>query len=242
MEDTSQEEQEPASQTSTSIEQVTRVTASALLLVYGLGFVIVGFHDARYGVVQFSPFRTKILLVGFVFTALVALTAGAQHYQFAYLAPLETVRNDSNPERRKHKDTVLAAGFFFTAIFMASLLNMFLFSAHTQQHPNKWRLLLWFASYGLVWGIFVFINKTFTTKPVRAVFLSIFTYVLFLVSLGETLPSSTWASLTAFFALVGFETAAIKRHRSRLENQVVANKAFADQQPFHAHTSIAAIA
>lgn len=38
-----------------SIELFTRLTASVLLLVYGLGFVILGFHDARYGVVQFSP-------------------------------------------------------------------------------------------------------------------------------------------------------------------------------------------
>src|SRR5260370_41803824 len=73
----------------TSIDVFTRLTASVLLLVYGLGFVILGFHDARYGVVQFSPFRARIVLVGFVFLALVSLTAAAQHYGLSYFGPLE---------------------------------------------------------------------------------------------------------------------------------------------------------
>ena len=73
MEDTDQASQSSASPSAPgattaplpfSMDLITRSIASALLMVYGLGFVILGFHDARYGVVQFSPFRTRIVLVG----------------------------------------------------------------------------------------------------------------------------------------------------------------------------------
>src|SRR2546427_613366 len=74
-----------------AIDLITRSTASIVLLIYGLGFVILGFHDAKYGVVQFSPFRARIVLVGFVFVMLVSLAAAAQHYGLAYFGPLEPV-------------------------------------------------------------------------------------------------------------------------------------------------------
>lgn len=50
-----------------SIDFIAKSTATFVALIYGLGFVILTFHDAAYGVAQFSAFRTRILLVGFVF-------------------------------------------------------------------------------------------------------------------------------------------------------------------------------
>src|SRR5438309_495472 len=71
------------------LELTTKSSASILIVIYGLGFVILGFNDAKYGVVQFSPFRARIVLVGFVFAMLVALAAAAYHYRIAYIAPLD---------------------------------------------------------------------------------------------------------------------------------------------------------
>lgn len=214
--DTEAKPQSP-SPVSASIELITRATASALLIVYGLGFVILGFHDARYGVIQFSPFRTRIVLVGFVFTALVALAAGAQHYGIAYLAPLESVRGDAEPERRAQRETVLAGGFVFTACFMATIFNLFLFSSLHAPTPNKWRVILWISVYALVWVVFFLINKIFVKRPFLSAFLSTLAYVLFLGSLTETYPSGTWDSLAAFFAMVAWQTMAIKRSKSKLK-------------------------
>jgi hypothetical protein len=212
-----QEQPQSTSTVSSSIDLITRVVASALVIVYGLGFVILGFHDARYGVVQFSPFRTRIVLVGFVFTSLVALAAGAQHYGILYIAPLESVRADTEPGRRVQRDTVLAGGFVFTACIMATIFNLFLFSSVHAPTPNKWRSVVWFSLYALVWAVFFLINKIFVRRPFLSVILSVLAFVLFLVSLTETYPSSTWAALAVFFALVAREAMAIKRSESKLK-------------------------
>ena len=199
-----------------SIDLITRAAASALLVVYGLGFVILAFHDARYGVVQFSPFRARIVLVGFVFTVLVGLAAGAQHYGLLYAAPLETVRADTAPERRPHRETVLAGGFVFTACLMAAIFNAFLFSSVRVQPPDRRHQIAWFAGYALLWFVFLFINRIFTKRPGLSVFLSILAYLFFLAFLG-TYNSSTVTSLAVFFALIGWETMAIKRSGNRLK-------------------------
>src|SRR5580704_5678914 len=83
--------QSPAPPQSSAIDAITCSTASALLAVYGVGFVILGIHDAKYGVVQFSPFRTRIGLVGLVFVALVGLVALAQDSGINYFNILKRV-------------------------------------------------------------------------------------------------------------------------------------------------------
>src|SRR5437879_11627119 len=78
-----------------SLDLIGRSTATMVVLVYGLGFVILAFYDAQYGVAQFSPFRTRIILVGFVFIALVSLAGAAQHYGLAYLPAVEPIIKDA---------------------------------------------------------------------------------------------------------------------------------------------------
>lgn len=190
-----------------SIDLITRLIATLLLIVYGVGFVIPGFHDARYGVVQFSPFRTRIVLVGLVFVALVGLTALAEPTLIPGWDNLESVRADSDPKRRFFRETVLAAGFIFTASLMATLLGLFLFSS-APRPPWKWsRWLIWLAAYFLLLRGFDYINKIFASKPRRAAFLAAAAYVIFLTAITAIFPSSPWAQLTLFFALVRFEMA-----------------------------------
>src|SRR3989442_10126621 len=182
MESSTQETQRRLAPLPVSIDLITRSTASALLLVYGLGFVILGFHDARYGVVQFSPFRARIVLVGFVFGALVALAAAAQHYGFAYFIGLEAVVKDSEPQRRIHRDVVLAAGYIYTAFTMATGLSPFLFHASPVQKEqgHVWRDLAWWVLLLLGYAVFTLAGEKLYKNPLRAVFLSIVAFVLVL--------------------------------------------------------------
>jgi hypothetical protein len=203
---------------SLSIDIITRSTASAVLIVYALGFVILGFHDARYGVVQFSPFRARIVLVGFVFAALVTLAAGARHYRFAYLAPLESVVKDTDPSRRMERDTVLTAGFIFTALVMANVLGMFLIRAPAL-HDNtwRWRVPAFLALYGLGFAIFAFVNKTFSKTPLRAVFLSLGAFAILFAAVSNLTSSEAFGSLAIIFALVGWHGTWIRRSKTALE-------------------------
>ncbi len=147
-----------------------------------------------------------------VFTALVSLTAWAQHTHLAYWDTLKSVRADSDPERRFFRETVLAAGFIFTATLMASVLGMFLFaSVHTQPAGKWWLLLIWFAAYFLLVTAFGYIDKLFARKPRLAALLAVLAYVTYLVTITSIFPSTPWAQLAFFFALVGFETASVKR-------------------------------
>ena len=38
-----------------------------LVALYGAGFLVVSFHNALYGIVEFGLFRTKLLFAGIVF-------------------------------------------------------------------------------------------------------------------------------------------------------------------------------
>lgn len=189
-----------------SIELIARSTAPLLLMVYGAGFVILGFHDARYGVIQFSPFRTRIVLVGLVFAVLVGVAALADPPRM--WDPLESVRADTDPKRHFFRGVVLAAGFIFFASIMASLLSLFLFASVRAQQPSKWwGLLFWLAMYPVLFGVFTYINKIVASKPLRAAVLAQLAWVIFItVTINAVVGHIPipFAQLAVFFASVGF--------------------------------------
>jgi MFS family permease len=194
------------------LELTTKSSASILIIIYGLGFVILGFHDAKYGVVQFSPFRARIVLVGFVFAMLVALAAAAYHYRYAYIAPLESVVKDLAPERHRERDTVLAAGFIFTAFLMASLIGMFILNLpQANSVAIRWRLL-YLGTYLAALGIYHLVNKIFSRKPRLALILSLIASFGFLLALPNSGGSYYQAigGLATIFMLVGWHTYSIK--------------------------------
>jgi hypothetical protein len=202
---------------SASIDLITRSIASALALIYGLGFVILGFHDARYGVVQFSPFRARILLVGFVFASLVTLAAAAHHYGFVYLPGLQPVLNDSEPERRLHRDVVLLAAFVYTASFMAGSFSTWAHFPAQKNQPHRWQVVLSLALLTLGFLILSHAAERFREKPLRAVLLSLPAFPLVfgvLAYLEEPGASKPRVYLTAMFVLVGFLATVTKRVRS----------------------------
>jgi len=102
-----------------SLDVLARSTATLLLVMYGVGFVILAAYEAKFGVVQFGPLRARIFLVGFVFTALSALPIAAHHYNFSYFNQITSVMENKDPALQSERAVILACAFVFTAYLMA---------------------------------------------------------------------------------------------------------------------------
>ncbi len=202
---------------SSSIDLIARSIASVLAAIYGLGFVILGFHDATYGLAQFSPFRTRIVLVGLVFTALVIIAAASHHYGFQYLAALASVVSDTSAERRSHRDIVLTAGFIYSAGSIAMFLTFFLFQLPVEnRHAQVWQSIAIGVAVLVGFGIFVVVGKIFLERPLLAVFLSILAFLFILGGFLAPPLSKPTGYLTAMFCCIALYVTIVKRARSPL--------------------------
>ena len=196
-----------------SLDLAVRSSAPVVLLIYGVGFIILGFHDAKYGVVQFSPFRARIFLVGFVFVALVALTAAAQHYSPGYFNLFDPVVTDVEPKRQTHRTIIMDAGFILTAGLISGFLSTFIFHSVSAQlpHPSTLNLISSLALFLLGYGLFFLVAKIYLKKPLAAVFLSLLAVAMVLAALVGTTLHTPSSYLTVFLTLVGMITHGIKR-------------------------------
>ncbi len=216
---------EPASPTpekqqlSSTFDLLTHSTAPALLFMYAVGFVILGFHDAKFGVVQFSPFRARIVLVGFVFSLLVSLAAAAYHYGFAYFSPLKPVVNDSEPKRRFHREIVLGVGFLYTAGFISALLGNFIFFQSPVQHDRtNWiQSVEGIGLYMLAFVLLMIASGNFRKRPEVAILLSLLGLAFAILALfGRPGFSRPFNYLILMLAIVGWHTGIIKHEKSPL--------------------------
>jgi hypothetical protein len=204
---------------SSSVELITRSSAAAVLLVYSLGFIIVAFHDAKYGIVQFSPFRARTVLVGFVFTSLLSLSVAAQHYGFARMVPIEPILNDSAPERHLHRGTILSAGFVFTAGLMATIFGGFLFLHNPSPNVPKmsgWRVVLFVAIAMSSLEMFRVAAKLYLKRPAWSVVLSLVGFGVYLIVLVAPAASGPTSYLAIMLSLVGWHVTWIKREKNLL--------------------------
>jgi hypothetical protein len=202
-----------------TIDLITRTAATALLFIYGIGFVILGFHDAKYGVIQFSPFRARIFLVGFVFASFVSLAAAAYHYSFAYFGPLELIVKDIDPLRRGYRETVLISGFVFTATLIASYLGGFIFynsPEMTKMYEPLWQGIASVAIYGIGLLLFFVAAKIYMKRPGLATVLSLFAAITVLASRFFQPHQKPSFYLTLLLFVVGFHTALIKQERNHM--------------------------
>jgi hypothetical protein len=183
------------------IDAATRWTATVVLVVYGAGFIILALHDARYGIVEFDLLRTRTVLVGFVFVALVVLAVSAQHYRLGFPA-LESVINNNDERLQRPRMVVLNTGFVFTALLMAFLFNLFLFAPSTQHHP-WWGIFPIAAVLFVVQAIQTYIGKNFSEHPSRSALLSLVGAVALLLFVG-IFGSEAISNLAFFFLLAGF--------------------------------------
>jgi hypothetical protein len=196
-----------------SVDLITKSAAAALLFIYGVGFVILGFHDAKYGVVQFSPFRARILLVGFVFVTLASFAAAIQHYGPGYFKLFDPILNDSEPKHRIHRIIIMDATCVLPAGFISSFLSTFIFHSVSVQAPSHlgWYLAGTAALFFLGFGLFVWVAKTYLQRPLVAVFVSLIAVGMVMMSLVGTRYRTPTAYLTVFLTLVGIITRDVKR-------------------------------
>ena len=198
------------------IETVTRATATGLVFVYAVGFIILALYDARYGIIGFSFLRVKILSVGALFWLLVMLAAAAAHYQIEYLPALRAVYNNAEPKLELYRNLLLAAHFIYPATFMTLVFNpvVFRFDVHNwwfvPVDASVWRALAILAAF-VVMGLGNFvIEKSFAERPKQAAFFglggaSLVIYTLYLF--GER----NIANLTLFLFLAGIGALQLKR-------------------------------
>lgn len=207
----------PPSRSESTIDLIARTAATALLFIYGLGFVILGFHDSKYGAVQFSPFRARIFLVGFVFASFVSLAAAAYHYGFAYFGPLELIAKDTDPLRRGYRETVLISGFVFTATLIASYLGSFIFYREAQRmYEPMWQGIASATIYGIGLLVFFVAAKIYIKRPGLATALSLFAAIIVLASRFLQPHQKPIFYLTLLLFVVGFHTALIKQEKNHL--------------------------
>jgi hypothetical protein len=199
-----------------NIETLTRATATALVLVYAVGFIILALYDGRYGIIGFSFLRVKILSVGALFWLLVMLAAAAAHYQIEYLPALRAVYNNVESKLQFYRNLLLAAHFIYPATLMALLFHPVVFRFvlnnwwFVPADASAWRTLAIFAAF-LVMGLGnSIIEKSFLERPKRAAFLGVggASFVVFTLYLfGER----NITNLTLFLFLAGLSALQLKR-------------------------------
>lgn len=185
----------------TYIDVVARATAALLLIFYGTGFIILAAYDARYGIVQFGLLRTRILLTGFVFTALVVLSISTQFYRLLYFPGLKPVLENKEPLLQRCKTVVLKAGFVHPAFIIAVVLGQVLFVMPREPHP-WWYGLVVIAAFVILLERSRYIGRNFSKNPGHSAFLSLFTAITFILILYRFGPRPI-ANLTVFILLAG---------------------------------------
>jgi hypothetical protein len=196
------------------LEYFARAAATLLVAVYGIGFVILSVYEARYGIFQFSPLRTRIFLVGFAFVALTALPAAAHHYKLAYYGPLEPVLKNTDPTVQTYRDVVLLSGFVCTAWFMAAMFSLLLIPASSARPEPWWHTAAFAAGFLAFLVMFAIVGKRFAERPRSASAAALLTagaFVACLFAMGDHIPS-----LTLWFWLCGIGAQHVRRSPDRL--------------------------
>src|SRR5271165_4132468 len=160
------------------IESLTRLTAASLALMYGIGFFILSLHEARFGILQFSPLRARILFVGFTFMLLAALPIAANKYKIAYFGPVKPVLENTDPLLSGQRGMFLKSAFVYTAILIAMLVHPFLFVNVSLSKPplGRWSWLLVVIFLAGIWAvtrIWSYLARDFVSRPTRAAVLSL---------------------------------------------------------------------
>ena len=140
-------------------------------------------YVAQYGIFQFSPLCARIFLVGFTFTALIALPAAAEHYELAYYGPLEPVLKNSDPRLHNYRNVVMGSGFVFTAFFMAGLFRLVLFAPSPSTKLPSWGPLAAAAFIAGILALFVvyaIVGKRFAAHPESTTAAAVLTTGIFL--------------------------------------------------------------
>ena len=214
-------ENQPSEKPSTGshLELFSRVVGTALVLTYGLGFLILSLHQARFGIAQFNPFRARVFAAGFIFVCLTALPAAALHYGSTYYRGLEPIMKVGDARIEKYRKAVLFLGFYFAAFVMA-VASSFLFAPSKLGAAAHWlfvvqivffivAVLFFFASYSLI-------AKRLSEHPKACLFLALFAILVMGVAL-EFYGLRSYSLLTTWYFLVGVFTFLVRDNENPLK-------------------------
>lgn len=182
-----------------------------------MGFVILAVYEARYGIFQFSPLRARIFLVGFTFSALVALPAAAEHYKLSYYGPLGPVLQNNDRRLQNYRSVVLGSGFVFTAFFMAGLFRLVLFAPSPSTKLPSWGRLAAAAFVAGILALFVvyaIVMRRFAAHPESTTAAAVLTTGVFLTSMYFT--DKDLFHLTFWFFLSGVIALSMRGSTNRL--------------------------
>jgi hypothetical protein len=180
---------------------VTQFAAVAIALVYGAGFIIVTFYQARLGISDFNVLRPKIIMAGIAFWILLLLPLGIAFrwfdaFGFSSSRPVGEHRFWETPTQR-HKTglRVLRIGVFIVlASSFAPGFRLLLFASQAQPRSTFISVSL-FAGVVvcLVWG-----KNAFAKSPL------LFSGLVILLCVAAFVAEATYGNLTIFFIACWF--------------------------------------
>ncbi|MBI3896041.1 MAG: hypothetical protein HY313_08930 [Acidobacteria bacterium] len=145
--------------------------------VYFAGFLTVTQYEADFGIIQFSPVRTRILSAGLLFVALAFVTSMAALTLYEVF-PSRLTEQNSETENQKlikfYRWCSLAPNFYLVCLGISAVVNWY--SVLQPSPPAKLILvqsILAFAAFALlmVWALFA--QHKFEAKPGRVAILAI---------------------------------------------------------------------
>ncbi|MHB8526674.1 MAG: hypothetical protein ACYDD2_11025 [Candidatus Acidiferrales bacterium] len=166
------------------LELISRAGAILLVALYGVGFLVVSFHDASYGIVEFGVFRTRLLSAGIIFGVFLGLPLLEASRIFG-LFGLQALR----PVARGHKEN---SG---PSAFAARMMQMFLFFSAS--------CAITFFMRWLLGGV----GSTLSVIPLYAGYFAIFATVLTAIERPSVRDSVIWALMG--LSVIGFLAALV---------------------------------
>src|SRR5215472_2121200 len=130
-------------------ESIAKTGTLALPLIYVLGFMIVTFHQASFGVAEFGFVRVKILAAGLVFAVFVAIPglAGIRSFRLLGMRMPGGTRVDLRDDSQKVYLYMIKVADSYPVSFFLSLvfapffvphLTTWLTTVPTYEQPGRW--------------------------------------------------------------------------------------------------------
>jgi hypothetical protein len=206
----------PQPTTISLIDSAAKLSATALLIVYVAGFLVVSIHNARYGFVQHDLVRPRLLATGtlfFVFLA-VGLFVGSVTFRVFFFKEHRAI---TDPKLLRY----LHAGRIFDLLLAAMLSSLILGFFFTSEHHSVrfWFGFLAIFAVNIVHGYLQY--RRLEKSPRLVTVLAALLFLGSAVVLVKTSPEPFFAR-TGWFILVGMLTLAARASRKNLSSLVEA--------------------
>ena len=177
------------------IDLLARGGAILAVLVYGAGFTIVSFHEARFGISAFEVFKPKIFAAGFTFMVLATLATLAAGRAFNVLWWEDRHFLSKKPEHRFYE--ILATGPLFLIICQGCYLGLAILFSEPGLNllQNRWDVLSFVLGLSiLALQVPTLSRLKFDEHPRMVAWGSVLGAALWLVSKGINRPDdSLWS-------------------------------------------------